>query len=149
MPDGMYGTYEGLMNHMFLHPDVPTDVKEGLRYLSATRIGCEFCRTFRAVDSSGRRVLSDDFYVQAAEAEPDWRGLVRSPWCRVFAMAEEVLAGDGEISPETYAVAKEQLTDAQTVQAIFYMLLVGASHRFAHALGIPAVCAVPSLEQPV
>jgi hypothetical protein len=145
LPDGMYGTYEGLMNHMFLHPLVPMEVKEGLRYLSAVRIGCEFCRTFRDVDASGARLLPDDFYLGAAEPEPDWEALVQNPWPRVFEMAEEVLSGSGEISPETHAQANKHLSDAQIVQALFYMLLVGASHRLSHALGIPAVCAVPSL----
>ena len=34
--------------------------------------------------------------------------------------------------------------DTRTWTALFYMLLVGASHRVSHALGIPAVCSVPS-----
>jgi len=41
LPDGMYGAYEGLMNHMLVDPTIPIEIKEGLRYLSAVTIGCE------------------------------------------------------------------------------------------------------------
>ena len=39
---------------------------------------------------------------------------------------------------------RAQLSDPQIVQALFYLLLVGASHRFSHALGIAASCRVPT-----
>jgi len=143
LPDGMYGTYEGLMNHMLVHPTVPTEIKEGLRYLSAVRLGCEFCRTFREVDSAGSRLLPDSFYGRVAKGDVEWEDVVAFEWAPIFELAEQVLGGDGEIAPETLERARSSFTDSQIVEALFYMLLVGASHRLSHALGIPAVCQVP------
>jgi len=144
LPDGTYGTYEGLMNHLLLSPLVPMEIKEGLRYLSAVTIGCEFCRTFREVDESGTRLLPEEFYVRVAAGDPSWEELVPVRWAPAFAMAGEVLGGDGVISESTLERVKENLSDAQIVEALFYLLVVGASHRLSHALGIPAACAVPA-----
>jgi hypothetical protein len=144
LPDGMYGTYEGLMNHMLLNPAVPMNVKEGLRYLSAVTTGCEFCRTFREVDSSGERLLSEDFYVRVAEGDLCWDQIAPAPWSPIFELATEVLSDKGEIKRQTLESAKNTFSDAQIVESLFYMLLVGASHRLSHALGIPAVCNVPA-----
>jgi hypothetical protein len=143
LPDGIYGTYEGLMNHLLLEPAVPMEVKEGLRYLSAVTIGCEFCRTFREVDESGARLLPDEFYDRVAEGETQWEEIVPAPWAPVFEIAAEVLGDSGEIAAETFDRVRATFSEAQIVEALFYMLLVGASHRLSHALGIPAVCSVP------
>jgi hypothetical protein len=144
LPDGMYGTYEGLMNHMLLDPTIPMEIKEGLRYLSAVTIGCEFCRTYREVDPSGSRLLPEEFYARVAEGETEWETIAPAPWAPVFQMAVEVLGDTGEIAPRTLERVKASFTDTQIVEALFYMLLVGASHRLSHALGIPAVCSVPA-----
>jgi len=144
LPDGMYGTYEGLMNHMLLDPGVPMNVKEGLRYLSAVTIGCEFCRTFREVDSSGERLLSEDFYIRVAEGDLRWDQIALAPWSAIFELATEVLSDEGKIERQTLERARANFSDAQIIEALFYMLLVGASHRLSHALGIPAVCNVPT-----
>jgi hypothetical protein len=145
LPDGIYGTYEGLINHMLLDPIVPMEIKEGLRYLSAVTIGCEFCRTFRQVDRSGGRLLHEDFYNRAAEQDPSWQEIIPDPWAPVFEMAAEVLSEGGPISPRTLERLKENLSDAQIVEALFYMLVVGASHRLSLALGIPAVCSTETV----
>jgi len=142
LPDGIYGTYEGLMNHLLVDPLVPMDVKEGLRYLSAVSIGCEFCRTFREVDGAGERLLPEAFYAQVAAGDPEWRELVPPQWVPVFEMAVEVLGEGARISETTLTRLKEKLSDAQIVEALFYLLVVGGSHRLSHALGIPAVCSV-------
>jgi hypothetical protein len=144
LPNGIYGTYEGLMNHLLVDPLVPMEVKEGLRYLSAVTIGCEFCRTFREVDGSGTRLLPEEFYSQVADGQPRWDRLVPARWAPVFEMAVEVLGDGRAISAATMARLKTNLSDAQIVEALFYLLVVGASHRLSHALGIPAVCAVPA-----
>jgi hypothetical protein len=144
LPDGIYGTYEGLMNHLLLSPLVPMEVKEGLRYVSAVTIGCEFCRTFREVDGSGARLLHDEFYAQVADGDARWEELVPVRWVPAFEMAVEVLDEAETISATTLARLKESLSDAQIVEALFYLFVVGASHRFSHALGIPAACAVPA-----
>jgi len=143
LPDGMYGAYEGLCNFMLLDPLVPMNVKEGLRYLSAVTIGCEFCRTFREVGGDGSRLLPDRFYEQVADGEPRWEELVDAKWAGVFEMAVEVL-GEGEIAGSTLQRLKVNLTDAQIVEALFYLLLIGASHRFSHALGVESSCRVPT-----
>ena len=144
LPDGIYGTYEGLMNHLLLSPIVPMEVKEGLRYVSAVTIGCEFCRTFREVDGSGARLLHDEFYAQVADGDARWDELVPVQWVPVFEMAVEVLDEAGTMSATTLARLKENLSEAQIVEALFYLFVVGASHRLSHALGIPAACAVPA-----
>jgi hypothetical protein len=143
LPDGMYGIYEGLCNFMLLDPLVPMEVKEGLRYLSAVTIGCEFCRTFKEVDGEGSRLLPDHFYERVADGQPGWEDLVDAQWVPVFEMATEVL-GEGEITTDTLGRLKVSLTDAQVVEALFYLLLIGASHRFSHALGVEASCRVPT-----
>ena len=143
LPDGMYGSYQGLCNFMLIDPLVPMNVKEGLRYLSAVTIGCEFCRTFREVDSDGNRLLPDSFYEQVAAGTPDWEACIEAKWAPTFQMATEVL-GDGEITPRTLERLKADLTDSQIVESLFYLLLIGASHRFSHALGVEATCAVPT-----
>ena len=126
LPDGTYGTYEGLMNHLLLSPLVPMEIKEGLRYLSAVTIGCEFCRTFREVDESGTRLLPEEFYVRVAAGDPSWEELVPVRWAPAFAMAGEVHALERAL--RDHAVSAENLT----------------GHRLSHALGIPAACAVPA-----
>jgi hypothetical protein len=143
LPDGMYGSYEGLCNFMLIDPLVPMNVKEGLRYLSAVTIGCEFCRTFKEVDSDGNQLLPNSFYEQVAAGAPDWEACIEAKWAPTFEMATEVL-GDGEITPRTLERLKANLTDSQIVESLFYLLLIGASHRFSHALGVDATCPVPT-----
>jgi alkylhydroperoxidase family enzyme len=143
LPDGMYGAYEGLCNYVQADPLVPPDIKEGLRFLSAVRIGCEFCSQARYSDANGHRLLPDDFYDAAAERETPWEGIVDRHWAPVFGMADEVL-GNGVISAETMKALKAELTESQIVEALFFMLIVGASHRFSRALGIEAACRVPT-----
>jgi hypothetical protein len=143
LPDGMYGTYEGLCNFMLIDPGVPPHVKEGLRYLSAVTIGCAFCREFRESDPDGRRLLPDAFYAEVAAGAPDWDELVGAEWSPLFVAAAEVLA-DEQISDATMARLRGALTDAQIVTALFYMLVIGASHRLSHALGVEAECRVPA-----
>ena len=88
LPDGMYGTYEGLCNFMLVYPGVPPHVKEGLRYLSAVTIGCAFCREFRESDPGGARLLPDEFYAQVAAGSPDWDALVGAEWAPLFVASE-------------------------------------------------------------
>jgi alkylhydroperoxidase family enzyme len=141
---GMYGTYEGLCMHLWHSPAVPTWVKEGLRYLSAVSIGCSYCITVREQDTAGSRLLSDDFYGRIGAGERNWEELVEAPWPVVFAMAEEVLA-DRPVSDDSLERARaEGLTEEQIVEAIFFMLLIGASHRFSAAFGVEASCALPT-----
>jgi hypothetical protein len=143
LPDGMYGTYEGLCSFMLVYPGVPPHVKEGLRYLSAVTIGCAFCREFRESDPDGARLLPDEFYAQVAAGSPDWDALVGAEWAPLFVAAAEVLA-DEQISDATMDKLRERLSEAQVVTALFYMLVIGASHRLSHALGVEAVCHVPA-----
>jgi hypothetical protein len=143
LPDGMYGAYEGLCNFMLADPGVPPHVKEGLRYLSAVTIGCEFCREFRQADADGTHLLPDAFYADVAAGSPDWEALVGARWAPVFAMGVEVLA-DERISDATMARLRAGLSDGQIATALFYMLVIGASHRFSHALGVEAQCRVPA-----
>jgi alkylhydroperoxidase family enzyme len=141
---GMYGTYEGLCMHLWHSPTVPTWVKEGLRYLSAVSIGCSYCVTVRERDTAGARLLSDDFYGRVGAGERSWDELVEAPWHLVFAMAEEVLA-DRPVSDDLLQRASDAgLTDGPTVEAIFFMLVIGASHRFSAAFGVEASCALPT-----
>jgi alkylhydroperoxidase family enzyme len=141
---GMYGTYEGLCMHLWHSPTVPTSVKEGLRYLSAVSIGCSYCVTVRERDRAGVRLLNDDFYARVGAGEPNWEQLVDAPWHNVFAMAEEVLA-DHAVPDDALQRARDGgLTDGQIVEAIFFMLLIGASHRFSAAFGVEASCALPT-----
>jgi len=126
-----------------IDPLVPMKVKEGLRYLSAVTIECEFCRTFKEVDGAGNRLLPDSFYEQVAAGAPDWEACMEAKWAPVFEMASDVLS-DGEVTPGTLERLKANLTDSQIVESLFYMLLIGASHRFSHALGVEATCAVPT-----
>src|SRR5262249_12897776 len=127
-------------------PLVPMEIKEGLRYVSAVRIGCDYCRTFRQLDHSGNRLLGDEFYDLAADPEPSWAEIIPEPWPPVFEMADEVLSKGGAISAGTLERLKARLTEAQIVEALFYMLIVGASHRLSHAFGIPAFCEAPRVE---
>jgi hypothetical protein len=143
LPDGMYGTYEGLCNFMLVYPGVPPHVKEGLRYVSAVTIGCAFCREFRESDPEGQRLLPDAFYAQVAAGSPDWDALVGPEWAPLFVAAAEVLA-DEQISDATMEKLRERMSEAQIVTALFYMLVIGASHRLSHALGVEAVCRVPA-----
>jgi alkylhydroperoxidase family enzyme len=145
---GMYGTYEGLCMHLWHSPTVPTRVKEGLRFLSAVSIGCSYCITVRERDTAGERLLSDDFYARVGQGERAWAELVEAPWHVVFAMAEEVLA-DRPVSADTLRRSSEEgLIDGQIVEAIFFLLLIGASHRFSVAFGVEAACALPTRLQP-
>jgi alkylhydroperoxidase family enzyme len=140
----MYGTYEGLCMHLWHSPTVPTWVKEGLRYLSAVSIGCSYCVTVRERDTAGVRLLNDDFYSQVGAGERNWEQRVEEPWHSVFAIAEEVLA-DRVVTEDAMQRARDGgLTDGQIVEAIFFMLLIGASHRFSAAFGVEASCALPT-----
>lgn len=141
LPPGIYGTYEGLMDHMLVDGLVPMEIKEGLRYVSAVRIGCEFCKTFRQSDRAGERLLAEKFYRRAAEPEPMWTDVVPNAWVAVFEMACEVLSGSGVVDPASLDKARRDLDDAQIVEALFYMLVAGASHRLSVALDLPAACA--------
>jgi alkylhydroperoxidase family enzyme len=144
---GMYGTYEGLCMHLWHSPTVPTWVKEGLRYLSAVSIGCSYCVTVRERDVAGTRLLSDDFYSGVGAGERNWEELVGAPWHLVFAIAGEVLA-DRPVPDAVLQRARDGgLTDGQIVEAIFFLLLIGASHRFSAAFGVEASCALPTRVQ--
>ena len=79
-----------------------------------------------------------------ADGDARWDELVPVQWVPVFEMAVEVLDEAGTISATTLARLKENLSEAQIVEALFYLFVVGASHRLSHALGIPAACAVPA-----
>jgi hypothetical protein len=143
LPGGMYGSYQALCDYMALEPSVPESVKEGLRYVSAARVGCAFCVTVRLPGASGERLLPDAFYDAVLADRVDWDSAAPRDWAPVFRMADEVLAG-GVISAATGAALKSAYTDAQIVEALFYLLLIGASHRFSRALGIEEACAVPT-----
>src|SRR5262245_59395587 len=131
LPHGMYGGYEALCNFMFIDSTVPMHVKEGLRFLSAVKIGCRYCSTVREKDSSGDRLLSDAFYDQVASGDPNCKEIA-DPWAAVLRMGAEVL-DEGEVSPKTMAELRAHLTEPQIVEALFFMLLIGASHRFSRA----------------
>jgi alkylhydroperoxidase family enzyme len=141
---GMYGTYEGLCMHLWHSPTVPTWVKEGLRYLSAVSIGCSYCVTVRERDTAGTRLLGDDFYGRVGDGERNWAELVEAPWHVVFAIAEDVLAECPVPDDALRRARAGGLTDGQVVEAIFFMLLIGASHRFSAAFGVEAACALPT-----
>lgn len=146
LPGGMYGAYQALCDYVGLDPAVPEGVKEGLRYLSATRVGCAFCVTVRLPGAGGARLLPDDFYDAIAAGRTDWDAITPPGWDDIFRMADEVLI-DGVVSAGTGREMKARHTDAQIVEALFYMLLIGASHRLSRALGIDAVCLVPTTMQ--
>jgi alkylhydroperoxidase family enzyme len=141
---GMYGTYEGLCMHLWHSPTVPARVKEGLRYLSAVSIGCSYCVTVRERDTAGARLLSDDFYARVGAGERNWGELVEPPWHLVFAMAQDVLADRSIADNEVQRARDVGLSNGQIVEAIFFMLLIGASHRFSAAFGVEASCALPT-----
>lgn len=146
LPGGMYGAYQALCDHIGLDPIVPEGVKEGLRYLSATRVGCAFCVTVRLPGVAGGRLLTDDFYEAIEAGRTDWTAIAPPGWDDIFMMADEVLI-DGAVSAATGRLNKARHTDAQIVEALFYMLLIGASHRLSRALGIEAACLVPTTMQ--
>jgi alkylhydroperoxidase family enzyme len=119
-------------------------VNEGLRYLSAVSIGCSYCVTVRERDTTGVRLLRDDFYARVGAGERNWDELVEAPWRSVFAMAEEVL-DDRAVSADALQRARDEgVAEGQIVEAIFFMLLIGASHRFSAAFGVEASCTLPT-----
>lgn len=143
---GMYGTYEGLCQLMWGSPVVPTEIKEGLRFLSATTIGCAYCRTVREVDATGTRLLPDDFYRAVGHGDRDWETIAPAPWPALFEAATQTLAGE-PISPTTLERARTAgITDPQLVEAVFFMLVIGASHRFSVAMGVEESCPIPATE---
>jgi hypothetical protein len=147
LSNGMYGSYEGLCQLLWLSPVVPTEVKEGLRFLSATTIGCAYCRTVREIDSAGARLLPDSFYQAVGRGDRDWEAIVAAPWAPVFEAATETLAGQ-PISPATLErVRVAGVTVPQLVEALFFMLVIGASHRFSVAFGVEESCPVPATLQ--
>lgn len=144
LPNNGYGMYEGLCTLLWNEPAVPVEIKEGLRFLSATRIGCAYCRTVREHDHGGHRLLPNDFYRAVGLGSADWEELLDPEWAPLFEIAEDVLA-DAEVSATTMERTRRHLSDAQIVQAIFFMLVVGASHRFSRAFGVEETCAVPTV----
>lgn len=147
LPDPGYGLYEGACTFLWNEPSVPMEIKEGLRFLSASRIGCAYCRTVRENDFGGRRLLPDDFYSLVASGTTDWENLVGQPWAGLFELADEILEHD-EASKDTIRHAKHSLSQAQIVEGIFFMLLIGASHRFSRAFGIEESCEIPTRIMP-
>lgn len=146
LSEGMYGTYEGLCQLLWWSPKVPTDVKEGLRFLSAATIGCAYCRTVREVDRTGTRLLPDDFYQAVGRGDRDWERIAPAPWPAVFEAATQTLAGQ-PISTATLERARSAgVTVPQLVEALFFMLVIGASHRFSVAFGVEASCPVPATQ---
>ncbi len=144
LPGGIYGSYQALCDHISLDPTLDESVKEGLRYLSAARIGCAYCVTVRLAGAAGRRLLPDEFYDAIAGGRRDWHHFAPHGSSTLFAMADEVLE-TGEISDDTGRLLRLRHTEAEIVEALFYLLLIGASHRFSRALGIEAACAVPTV----
>jgi hypothetical protein len=143
LPNGAYGTYQGLCRLLYLDPCVPSAVLEGLRYLSAVGNGCEYCQTVRGRSEAGEPLLDPRFYdVTASPEERDWSAYVGEPWPVVFEMATEVLR-DRVVSASTGERLHALLTEAQIALCLFYFELVGASHRFSRAAGIEAACALP------
>jgi hypothetical protein len=144
LSDGMYGTYEGLCQLLWRSPVVPTEIKEGLRFLSATTIGCAYCRTVREVDVAGARLLPDGFYQAVGRGDRDWEAVVPAPWPPVFEAATQSLA-DQPISAATMERARAAgVTVPQLVEALFFMLVIGASHRFSVAFGVEESCPLPA-----
>jgi hypothetical protein len=144
LSDGVYGTYEGLCRLLWLSPVVPTEIKEGLRFLSAATIGCAYCRTVREVDAGGERLLPDRFYQAVGGGDRDWEAIVPAPWPPLFEAAAEALA-DRPLSPATMERATAAgVTVAQLVEALFFMLVIGASHRFSVAFGVEESCPLPA-----
>jgi hypothetical protein len=146
LPNNGYGLYEGVCNFLWNDSAVPVEVKEGLRFLSACRIGCAYCRTVREKDHGGRRLLAEEFYSDVAGGSEEWPRLVGETWAPLFSLAVEILA-IGQASPETLRRARESLSIEQIVEGTFFMLLIGASHRFSRAFDIEETCDVPSIEQ--
>jgi hypothetical protein len=147
LPNNGYGMYEGLCTFLWNDPAVPAEIKEGLRFLSATRIGCAYCRTVREHDYGGRRLLPDTFYAAIAKGGEEWSSLLDPQWVPLFEIASQVL-DDAEVSRKSLDRARIDLSDAQIVQAIFFMLVVGASHRFSRAFGVEVTCEVPAVVKP-
>jgi hypothetical protein len=79
-----------------------------------------------------------------AKGSREWTSLVDPMWAPLFEIAGEVL-DDHEVSADSMKRAREHLTDAQIIQAIFFMLVIGASHRFSRAFGVEEICEVPSV----
>lgn len=143
MPNGMYGSYEALCQFMWIDPLVPSEVKEALRFLSACRIGCAFCQTVRETDRGGNQLLPDSFYTSLQYGEKAWEDHVDAQWHGLFVMAEQVLR-DERISDATMDAYRDIYSPAQIVEALFFMLVVGASHRFSVAFGLEDSCPVPT-----
>ena len=144
LSNGMYGSYEGLCQLLWLSPVVPTEIKEGLRFLSASTIGCAYCRTVREVDGQGARLLPDGFYRAVGRGDRDWRAIVPQPWPALFEAAGEALA-DRPIPAATLERARAAgVTVPQLVEGLFFMLVIGASHRFSVAFGVEESCPVPA-----
>jgi hypothetical protein len=147
LPNGGYGLYEGACTFLWNDPAVPVEVKEGLRFLSASRIGCAYCRTVREKDHGGRRLLAEDFYREVAAGSEEWKQLVGEQWAPLFSLAVEVL-DVGQVSPDTVERARRSLSVEQIVEGTFFMLLIGASHRFSRAFDVEETCEVPTTEHP-
>ena len=143
LPGGMYGAYQALCDYIAIDLTVPENVKEGLRFLSASRIGCAFCVTVRLPGAAGERLLADAFYEAITDHDVDWDVVAPDGWGDVFRMAEEVLS-DGVISDGTGMKLRERHSDPEIVESLFYLHLIGASHRFSKSLGIEEACAVPT-----
>jgi hypothetical protein len=143
MPNGMYGLYEGLCMYMWVDPAVPTEIKEGLRFYSAATIGCAYCQTVREQTRDGARLLPDSFYAGASSASPRWEELVGDEWAPVFEMAAEVLRND-VVRPQTMERLRRHLDDTQIVESLFFLLVIGASHRFSRAVDVEQACLVPT-----
>jgi hypothetical protein len=65
----------------------------------------------------------------------------------MFRMADEVLA-EGVIRDDTAALLTSTYSQAQIVEGLFFLLLIGASHRFSRALRIEEACALPTRMTP-
>jgi hypothetical protein len=143
LPDGMYGLYEGLCMYMWVDQAVPTEIKEGLRFYSAATIGCAYCQTVREHTRDGARLLPDSFYAGAASGSPRWEELVGDRWAPVFEMAAEVLRSE-VVHPQTMERLRRHLDDTQIVECLFFLLVIGASHRFSRAIDLEQTCLVPT-----
>lgn len=143
MPSGMYGSYEGLCQFMWIDPLVPPAIKEALRFLSACRIGCAFCQTVKETGRDGDQLLPDAFYEDVQKGEPGWERHIDTEWHGLFEMAEHVLF-EQRIPDDTMSKYRDDYSPAQMVQALFFMLVVGASHRFSVAFGLEDACPVPT-----
>lgn len=147
LPAGAYGTYQGLCQQLATGQSVPSGVMEGLRFLSAVRNGCAYCQTVRLSDVAGQRLLPDDFYDAVRKHDRvEWDAVVEPPWAPVFTMAEDVLS-EGVISERTQRQLLDQLAQQDIVLCLFYLEVVGASHRFSRAAGVPESCEMPVAEE--